>query len=128
MTDAIAAMKTLIQEINKHNHNYYTLDQPAISDAEWDALYNKLTALEKETGITLPSSPTQRVGGDILKGFDPHKHLARLWSLDKAQNAEDLQTWHTRVLKLIADYNSKNPETRCQTRLMWWNLSSMGLR
>lgn len=110
MTDAIAAMKTLIQEINKHNHNYYTLDQPAISDAEWDALYNKLTALEKETGITLPSSPTQRVGGDILKGFDPHKHLARLWSLDKAQNAEDLQTWHTRVLKLIADYNSKNPE------------------
>ncbi|WP_261303534.1 NAD-dependent DNA ligase LigA [Paenibacillus andongensis] len=110
MTDAIAAMKTLIQEINKHNHNYYTLDQPAISDAEWDALYNKLTALEKETGITLPSSPTQRVGGDILKGFDPHKHLSRLWSLDKAQNAEDLQTWHTRVLKLIADYNSKNPE------------------
>ncbi|NOU69949.1 NAD-dependent DNA ligase LigA [Paenibacillus sp. LMG 31458] len=110
MTDAIAAMKTLIQEINKHNHNYYTLDQPAISDAEWDALYNKLTALEKETGITLPSSPTQRVGGDILKGFDPHKHLARLWSLDKAQHAEDLQTWHTRVLKLIADYNSKNPE------------------
>ncbi len=110
MTDTIAAMKTLIQEINKHNHNYYTLDQPAISDAEWDALYNKLTALEKETGITLPSSPTQRVGGDILKGFDPHKHLARLWSLDKAQNAEDLQTWHTRVLKLIADYNSKNPE------------------
>ncbi|KRF34045.1 NAD-dependent DNA ligase LigA [Paenibacillus sp. Soil787] len=110
MTDAIAAMKTLIQEINKHNHNYYTLDQPAISDAEWDALYNKLTSLEKETGITLPSSPTQRVGGDILKGFDPHKHLSRLWSLDKAQNAEDLQTWHTRVLKLIADYNSKNPE------------------
>ncbi|NRF93726.1 NAD-dependent DNA ligase LigA [Paenibacillus frigoriresistens] len=110
MTDAIAAMKTLIQEINKHNHNYYTLDQPAISDAEWDALYNKLSALEKETGITLPSSPTQRVGGDILKGFDPHKHLARLWSLDKAQNAEDLQNWHTRVLKLIADYNSKNPE------------------
>ncbi|MBA2942345.1 NAD-dependent DNA ligase LigA [Paenibacillus sp. CGMCC 1.16610] len=111
MTDAIAAMKTLIQEINKHNHNYYTLDQPTISDAEWDALYDRLTALEKETGTILPSSPTQRVGADILKGFEPHRHLARLWSLDKAQNAEDLQTWHTRVLKLIADYNSKNPET-----------------
>ncbi|NOV00410.1 NAD-dependent DNA ligase LigA [Paenibacillus planticolens] len=111
MTDAIAAMKTLIQEINKHNHNYYTLDQPTISDAEWDALYDRLATLEKETGTILPSSPTQRVGGGILKGFDPHRHLARLWSLDKAQNAEDLQTWHTRVLKLIADYNSKNPET-----------------
>ena len=47
----------------------------------------------------------------MLKGFEPHRHLARLWSLDKAQNADDLQTWHTRVLKLIADYNSKNPET-----------------
>ncbi|MBP1965862.1 NAD-dependent DNA ligase LigA [Paenibacillus aceris] len=111
MTDAIAAMKTLIQEINKHNHNYYTLDQPTISDAEWDALYDRLAALEKETGTILPSSPTQRVGGGILKGFDPHRHLARLWSLDKAQNAEDLQTWHARVLKLIADYNSKNPGT-----------------
>ncbi|NQX70053.1 NAD-dependent DNA ligase LigA [Paenibacillus alba] len=110
MTDAIAAMKTLIQEINKHNHNYYTLDQPTITDAGWDALYDRLSALEKETGTILPSSPTLRVGGDILKGFEPHRHLARLWSLDKAQNAADLQTWHTRVLKLIADYNSKNPE------------------
>ena len=69
MTDTIAAMKTLIQEINKHNHNYYTLDQPAISDAEWDALYDKLAVLEKETGITLPSSPTQRVGGDYSQRF-----------------------------------------------------------
>ncbi|MFD0696309.1 NAD-dependent DNA ligase LigA [Paenibacillus sp. GCM10027628] len=109
MTDAIAAMKTLIQEINQHNHNYYTLDKPTISDKEWDTLYDKLVALEKETGVTLPSSPTQRVGGEILKGFEPHRHLSRLWSLDKAQNAEDLQAWHTRVLKLIADYNSKNP-------------------
>ena len=47
MTDKLAAMKTLIQEINKHNHNYYTLDQPAISDAEWDALYDKLPKLEQ---------------------------------------------------------------------------------
>ncbi|MFC5448719.1 NAD-dependent DNA ligase LigA [Paenibacillus aestuarii] len=110
MTDAITAMKTLIQEINKHNYNYYTLDKPTITDQEWDALYDRLVALEKETGATLPSSPTQRVGGEILKGFEPHRHLARLWSLDKAQNAEDLQAWHTRVLKLIADYNSKNPD------------------
>lgn len=111
MIDKLAAMKTLIQEINKHNHNYYTLDQPTISDAEWDALYDKLSTLEQETGVTLPASPTHRVGGDLLKGFEPHRHLARLWSLDKAQNATDLATWHTRVLKLIADYNSKNPET-----------------
>jgi len=109
MTDAITAMKTLIEEINKHNYNYYTLDKPTITDQEWDALYDRLVSLEKEIGVTLPASPTQRVGGQILKGFEPHRHLARLWSLDKAQTAEDLQAWHTRVLKLIADYNSKNP-------------------
>ena len=51
MTDTIAAMKTLIQEINKHNHNYYTLDQPAISDAEWDALYDKLPSWRRRQGL-----------------------------------------------------------------------------
>ncbi|MGG1519856.1 NAD-dependent DNA ligase LigA [Paenibacillus oryzisoli] len=111
MTEAIAAMNTLIQEINRHNYNYYTLDRPTITDSEWDALYDKLVQLEKESGVVLPGSPTQRVGGELLKGFEPYRHRARLWSLDKAQNAEDLETWHARVLKLIADYNSKNPET-----------------
>ncbi len=110
MTDAITAMKNLIEQINRHNYNYYTLDQPSITDKEYDVLYDKLVALEKESGTVLPASPTQRVGGDILKGFEPHRHLARLWSLDKAQNAEGLKTWHARVLKLIADFNSKNPD------------------
>jgi DNA ligase (NAD+) len=111
MPDANSVMKALIEEINKHNYSYYTLDQPSITDKEYDALYDKLVAMEKESGIVLPASPTQRVGGEILKGFVPHRHLSRLWSLDKAQNADDLQAWHTRVLKLINDYNSKNPET-----------------
>jgi DNA ligase (NAD+) len=110
MSDAIAAMKALIDEISRHNYNYYTLDKPTISDKEWDVLYDKLVALEKETGVVLPSSPSQRVGGETLKGFVPHRHLSRLWSLDKAQNIESLMTWHARVVKLINDYNSKNPD------------------
>lgn len=102
-------MEKLIAELNNYNYHYYTLDQPLVSDKEYDALYDQLVALEAETGVTLPDSPTQRVGGEILKGFAPHGHLAPLWSLDKAQNIEQLRTWHDRVVRLVNDYNTKNP-------------------
>lgn len=110
MTDALQAMKALIEDINHHNYLYYTLDQPGISDAEYDKLYDRLVTMERETGITLPDSPTQRVGDQLLKGFDEHKHKSRLWSLDKAQNRDDLAAWHTRATKLVNDYNSKHPD------------------
>lgn len=110
MADLMEKMQQRIEQINQHNYHYYTLDQPVISDKEYDALYDELVALEKETGVVLPHSPTQRVGGDLLKGFDEHRHLARLWSLDKAQNKEDLLAWEQRVNKLVADYNANNPD------------------
>ncbi|QHW35171.1 NAD-dependent DNA ligase LigA [Paenibacillus rhizovicinus] len=103
-------MRELIDLLAVHNHNYYTLDQPTISDVQYDELYDELVGLEQQSGLTLPDSPTQRVGGEILKGFEPHRHRARLWSLDKAQDAEDLLAWNTRVRKAIADYNTKNPD------------------
>lgn len=109
MTNAQSRMEQLVAELNRYNYHYYTLDNPVISDKEYDALYDELAALEKETGTIHPDSPTQRVGGELLKGFAPHRHLARLWSLDKAQSADDLHTWHQRVLRLIQDYNTKNP-------------------
>ncbi|MBT2290238.1 NAD-dependent DNA ligase LigA [Paenibacillus albidus] len=108
--DVMQTMEELVAELNEHNYQYYTLDAPQISDKEYDALYDKLVALEAESGIVLPNSPTQRVGGELLKGFTPHRHLSPLWSLDKAQNIEQLRTWNARVLKLVADYNTKNPE------------------
>ncbi|MDU5141619.1 MAG: NAD-dependent DNA ligase LigA [Paenibacillus dendritiformis] len=110
MTNAQSRMEQLVAELNRYNYHYYTLDNPVISDKEYDALYDELVALEKETGFIHPDSPTQRVGGELLKGFAPHRHLARLWSLDKAQSADDLYTWHQRVLRLIQDYNAKNPD------------------
>ncbi|MDT8979762.1 NAD-dependent DNA ligase LigA [Paenibacillus sp. chi10] len=111
MTNANAQtrMEQLVAELHRYNHHYYTLDNPVVSDKEYDKLYDELVALEKETGIVLPDSPTQRVGGDLLKGFEPHRHLSRLWSLDKAQDEEDLFAWNQRVLKLIQDYNTKHP-------------------
>nr|WP_269321460.1 NAD-dependent DNA ligase LigA [Paenibacillus sp. UNC217MF] len=111
MTNANAQtrMEQLVAELHRYNHHYYTLDNPVVSDKEYDKLYDELVALEKETGTVLPDSPTQRVGGDLLKGFEPHRHLSRLWSLDKAQDEEDLFAWNQRVLKLIQDYNTKHP-------------------
>jgi DNA ligase (NAD+) len=109
MTKHRVEMEALIEEINKHNIQYYHLDQPIISDQEYDKLYDKLVILEQETGEVLSHSPTQRVGGELLKGFEEHRHLARLWSLDKAQNHESLQAWNARIIKLTNEYNSKNP-------------------
>ncbi|MDD4251430.1 MAG: NAD-dependent DNA ligase LigA, partial [Candidatus ainarchaeum sp.] len=78
-------MKTLVDEINTHCYNYYVLDKPTISDKEFDKLYDKLVQMEKETGIILQNSPTQRVGGQILEGFEKYPHKFKLYSLDKCQ-------------------------------------------
>ncbi len=110
MTAPMDRMKQLVEELNRHNYLYYTLDRPEISDAEYDRLYDELVSLEKETGVVLPESPTQRVGGEILQGFDEHRHLSRLWSLDKAQTEDDLDAWYARVTKLINEYNQAHPE------------------
>lgn len=110
MTDSMQRMKQLTDEINRHNYLYYTLDQPQIADREWDRLYDELVALEQTTGVVLPASPTRRVGGELLKGFEEHRHRARLWSLDKAQNRSDLMAWYARVSKLVEQYNALNPD------------------
>ncbi|WP_028591734.1 NAD-dependent DNA ligase LigA [Paenibacillus massiliensis] len=108
--DPMHRMEELVTELNRYNYHYYTLDEPLVSDKEYDVLYDELLRLEQESGVSLPDSPTQRVGSEILKGFTPHRHLAPLWSLDKAQNTEQLQSWNARVIKLVTDYNAKNPD------------------
>ncbi len=96
----------LVAELNRLAYQYYTLDDQSVSDAEYDALYDELLALEKETGIILPDSPTQRVGDKISSEFKKHSHLAKLWSLDKAQSEEDLAAWIRRLEKARDDYNA----------------------
>ncbi|SHE15379.1 NAD-dependent DNA ligase LigA [Chlamydia abortus] len=110
MEEQFKEMRALIEEINRHNYLYYTMDSPELSDPDYDKLYDRLVQLEKETGTVFPDSPTQRVGGELLKGFEPHKHRARLWSLDKAQNEEGLMAWYQRIQKLIQQYNQANPD------------------
>lgn len=88
--DKMERMKFLIEEINKHNYNYYVLDNPTISDKEYDKLYYELVDLEKELGVVLTASPTQRVGGEILDKFQKHRHEVRLYSMNKVRDFDDL--------------------------------------
>ncbi len=105
MTDREAQMRTLVDRLNETAYAYYVLDQPEISDMQWDQLYDQLTRLEKETGIILPDSPTHRVGGEPLKGFEQHTHLHRLWSMDKVQSIGALEDWIRRTEKLAGEKN-----------------------
>ena len=93
-------MRTLVDYLNETAYQYYTLDNPSISDKEWDALYDELVQLEQQTGERLSDSPTRRVGGAVLAGFEPHTHLARLWSMGKAQSIQALRDWAGRAEKL----------------------------
>lgn len=108
--DKIEEMKSLIDEIDKLNYHYYTLDDPLVSDKEYDKLYNDLLHLEKETGTVLKYSPTTRVGGAILDKFVKHTHLGRLYSLDKAQSIEELENWYKRIENFVKDYNKNNED------------------
>lgn len=92
-------MQQLIKDINKYNEYYYTLDNPIISDSEWDALYDELVALEEETGIILEHSPTQSVGGDVITSFKKVEHIKKLYSLDKCSDEEGLTKWFTDMKK-----------------------------
>ena len=98
-------MEELIREISKASYAYYVLDDPYISDMQWDRLYDELKSLEAETGTVLPDSPTLRVGGETLKGFEEHVHINRLWSMDKVQSLEELDAWIARTEKLAGKTN-----------------------
>ena len=84
------SMQELVELLNKYAYEYYVLDNPTVSDGEYDKLYDELVKMEKETGIVLFDSPTKRVGGEPVSSFKKHKHISRLYSLDKALTDEDL--------------------------------------
>ena len=67
--DQTNRMKELIQEISKASYAYYVLDNPYISDMQWDRLYDELRSLEAETGVVLPDSPTRKVGGETCEDY-----------------------------------------------------------
>ena len=95
----MSRQRELVNILNKWAHEYYVLDNPTVSDKEYDALYDELRALEAASGEVYPDSPTRRVGGEPIKGFEKHTHIERLFSLDKSVTEEELSAFVTRVEK-----------------------------
>lgn len=95
-------IKNLRNELREHNYNYYVLDNPTISDYDFDIKLKELQDLEaKHPEFFDANSPTQRVGGEVTKNFETIVHEYRMYSLDNSYSKEDLQDWETRIKKLV---------------------------
>jgi DNA ligase (NAD+) len=94
-------MQELVDRLNRYAYQYYVLDDPSVADGEYDAAFDELVRLERETGTVLPDSPTIRVGGQPLARFEPYTHRARLWSLDKVKTLEEFLEWDARIRRLL---------------------------
>lgn len=94
-------MRELVDLLNRHSYNYYVLDNPTISDSEYDALYDELLELEKIQGKVYDDSPTKRVGDTVLSGFTKVNHKVNLYSLDKCKSHETLSSWINSVKKVV---------------------------
>ena len=100
-------IEALRERVRYHNRRYHVEDAPEISDAEYDALYNELEALEGEhPELVTPDSPTQRVGGEPIEGFEEVRHAVPMLSLANARKLEDLREWDARVRRLLGDDES----------------------
>ena len=97
-------MKELVELLNRYATEYYTSDNPSVSDSEYDRLYRELVELEKaHPEQVLPDSPTHRVGGKILDGFEKYSHQYPLYSLQDAFSREELDAFDARVCKELDD-------------------------
>ncbi len=102
--DARRQIEKLREKINYHNHRYYVLANPVISDAEYDALMKRLADLEEEfPDFVTPDSPTKRVGGAPLEGFIQVRHEQRMMSLDNTYSEDDLREFDRRVRQAVGD-------------------------
>jgi DNA ligase (NAD+) len=132
MTDAAAKqIEKLREELRRHEHLYYVLDAPEISDQEYDALMNRLKKLEAEhPELVTPDSPTQRVGGKPAEGFSKVRHSRPMLSLDNAYSVEELRDWDRRVHELAGnlpvDYTTELKLDGLSVALQFWADASGG--
>lgn len=104
MTEIEHKIKTLREELRKHNYSYYVLDEATISDYEFDLKLKELQELElKHPEFYDANSPTQRVGGEITKNFNTLTHKNRMYSLDNSYSKEDILDWEKRIQKILGD-------------------------
>ncbi|MCY4527896.1 MAG: NAD-dependent DNA ligase LigA [Chloroflexi bacterium] len=103
-TTTLAAIKDLRDRIDYHNHQYFVLDAPELSDSQYDELMLELRSLESEhPELVTPDSPTQRVGAEPLEGFTQAEHPVPLLSLGNAFDDEEFMAWHARVADLLEE-------------------------
>src|SRR5581483_7676555 len=113
--DLTKKIETLREKIRFHEYRYYVLDDPEISDAEFDRLMNELKKIEAEhPKLVTPDSPTQRVGGKPREGFLKARHSSPMLSLDNTYNQDDLKNWERRVHELSG---RKDIEYVCELKL-----------
>ncbi|MGW3771893.1 NAD-dependent DNA ligase LigA [Actinomadura verrucosospora] len=103
-TEARQRHKELSERLDEANYRYYVLDQPTLSDAEYDRMMRDIRALEERyPELVTPDSPTQRVGAPIVTDFATVQHLERMQSLDNAMSADELLAWDERVVKEVGE-------------------------
>ena len=104
MTEVEKRIQALSEELRQHNYSYYVLDEPSISDFEFDIKLKELQELElKHPEFADSNSPTQRVGGQITKNFNTITHQNRMYSLDNSYSKEDILDWEKRIQKILGD-------------------------
>ena len=102
LSEARTKHARLAAEIQRHDYLYYVRNQPLISDQEYDRLYRELADLEKDfPALITPESPTQRVGGEPVKAFQPVRHLLPMLSLDNTYSQEEVRSFLRRAQKLL---------------------------
>ena len=98
MIKTVKRLNELKKIIEEHNYNYYVLDNPIISDKEWDTLFRELQELETNNPSLIDkNSPTQRVGAKPLKGFKTAAHRIPMLSLSNAMNEDELISFNERI-------------------------------
>lgn len=103
-TDIEKRIEALRDELNRHNHNYYVLNSPVISDKEFDLMLKELELLEAEHPEFVDSaSPTQRVGSDLTKGFEQVKHIRPMMSLSNTYSLGEVSEWFTRLTNTLGN-------------------------
>src|SRR5881394_2532340 len=121
--DAARRVEKLREEIRPHEHLYYVLDAPKVSDAEFDKLMQELKRLEAEhPELVTPDSPSQRVGGKPREGFVKVEHSRPMLSLDNAYNEDELRDWDRRVCELTGQ---KKIEYVCELKLDGMSMALM---
>jgi len=102
MKDPVSEIEKLREKLRRHEHLYYVVDQPEVTDAEYDALMRELKAMEEQhPELATPESPTQRVGGKAREGFIKVGHSSPMLSLDNALNEAELRDFDRRVRELL---------------------------